>query len=293
MPAAGILRRNLPLTPAQLEALWRHLRRVPDFRSRQGLRHPLPSGLATVLTSRLAGAKTPKESAEFAARLPPEHLQRLGARSLAGTYRAPSYHTIRRVLQGVDPLRFEAECAAWMVTQGAACEGPEALALGGKTLRRSYDHDLQEDDTTAATRLADYLLGIMPAATDTLSRLTVGGYFPRGRIWVLHSRLRYFDPERRRAGLPPDMAALAHELTDDSVSVTLVNLDQGEPREVAVQAGGTRSTSSPRSSSGAKPETSDASAVTVRLAPGAGQRLAFRLKRYANRPDLAFPWNRR
>ena len=174
MPAAGILRRNLPLTPAQLEALWRHLRRVPEFRSRQGLRHPLPSGLAIVLTSRLAGAKTPKESAEFAARLPPEHLQRLGARSLAGTYRAPSYHTIRRVLQGVDPLRFEAECAAWMVTQGAACEGPEAVALGGKTLRRSYDHDLQEDDTTAATRLADYLLGIMPAATDTLP----------GRLWA-------------------------------------------------------------------------------------------------------------
>ena len=150
-PAAWTLRRNrLTMTPAQLESLWLHLRRVPDFRSRRGLRHPLPTVLAIMLASRLAGAKTPKESAAFAARLTPEQLQRLGARTLAGTYRAPSYNTIRRVLQGVDPLQLEAECDAWMATQGAACEPLEALALDGKTLRGSYDHDLQEDGTEAA-----------------------------------------------------------------------------------------------------------------------------------------------
>ena len=98
--------------------------------------------LAFALTSRLAGAKTPKASAEFAARLPPEHLQRLGARGLGGTYGAPSYHTIRRVLQGVDPVQFEAQCDAWMAAQGAAGEPLAALALDGKTLRGSSDPDL-------------------------------------------------------------------------------------------------------------------------------------------------------
>ena len=93
------------------------------------------------------------------------------------------------------------------------------------------------DPTSADTRLADYLLRVVPPATDTLTQLTVGGYFPRGRIWVLHSRVRYFDPDRRRAGLPPDVAALVHELKDDAVTVTLVNLNQVEPRNLVVQAG--------------------------------------------------------
>ena len=80
----------------------------------------------------------------------PEQLQQLGARCLGGTYRAPSYHTSRRVLQGVDPLRLEAECDSWTAAQGTACESLEALALDGETLRGSSDPDLQEDGTEAA-----------------------------------------------------------------------------------------------------------------------------------------------
>jgi len=37
----------------------------------------------------------------------------------------------------------------------------------------------------------------------------------------------------------------------------------------------------------------DASAITVRLNPGAVQRLTFEMERYANQPDLGFPWSRR
>ncbi|MEG8054937.1 hypothetical protein QP185_20040 [Sphingomonas aerolata] len=33
-------------------------------------------------------------------------------------------------------------------------------------------------------------------------------------------------------------------------------------------------------------------AVTIRLEPGAGARLSLRMRRYANRPTLAFPWDR-
>ena len=142
---------------------------------------------------------------------------------------------------------------------------------------------MRNDPTSADTRLADYLLRVTPAATDTLTQLTVGGYFPRGRVWVLHSRLRYFDPERRRAGLPQDTAALVHELHDDAVTVTLVNLNQVEPRDVIVQAG---AYAEHRFSE------TGGSALTVRLAPGAGKKLTLKMKRYANRPTLAFPWNR-
>ena len=151
---------------------------------------------------------------------------------------------------------------------------------------------MRNDETTADTRLADYLLGIMPAATDTLTQLTTGGYFARGRIWVLHSRLRYFDPQRRRAGLPSDVAALVHELGEDFVMVTLVNLDEAESREVVVQAGGYAEHRFTAIEGAADLTDLDASAVSVLLAPGAGQRLTLKMQRYAAMPDLSFPWAR-
>ena len=152
---------------------------------------------------------------------------------------------------------------------------------------------MRNDETTPDTRLADYLLGIMPATTDTLSQLTLGGYFARGRIWVLHSRLFYFDPERRRAGLPSDVAALVHELADDMVSVTLVNLNQLEAREVLVQAGGYAEHRFTGLEVAGESRELDARVVSVHLAPGAGQRLTLSMERYANRPELSFPWARR
>ena len=151
---------------------------------------------------------------------------------------------------------------------------------------------MRNDETTADTRLADYLLGIMPAATDTLTQLTTGGYFARGRIWVLHSRLRYFDPQRRRAGLPSDVAALVHELGEDFVTVTLVNLNEAESREVVVQAGAYAEHRFTAIEGAADLADLDASAVSVLLAPGAGQRLTLQVQRYAAMPDLSFPWAR-
>ena len=158
----------------------------------------------------------------------------------------------------------------------------EAMQADFEHIRERMEF-MRNDPTSADTRLADYLLRVVPATTDTLAQLTIGGYFPRGRIWVLHSRLRYFDPERRRAGLPPDTAALVHELKDDAVTVTLVNLNQVEPRDVIVQAGGYAEHRFTESAG---------SALTVRLAPGAGKKLTLKMERYANPPTLAFPWNR-
>ena len=75
---------------------------------------------------------------------------------------------------------------------------------------------IREDPTTRDTRLADYLLDLNPATTDALVNLTMGGYFSRGRIWTLHSRFRYFDPAKQRAGLPQDVGALVEKLSADS-----------------------------------------------------------------------------
>jgi hypothetical protein len=150
---------------------------------------------------------------------------------------------------------------------------------------------IRTDPTSADTRLADYLLNFSPAATDELTKLMLGGYFV-GRIWTLHSRVRYFDPDKRRSGVPENVGALVEKLTADSVTVTLVNTNQVVPRNVMVQAGGYAEHQFASATVNGKTVPLDNAYVTVRLAPGSGARVEFQMKRYANRPTLAQPWDR-
>ena len=150
---------------------------------------------------------------------------------------------------------------------------------------------MRDDPTSPDTRLADWLLGIVPPVTEQLTRLTTGGFLSAGKLWALHARLRYFDPQRRRSGLPVDVGALVERMTADSVTVALVNLDQVEPREVVVQAGGYREHEFTGVTVNGESTELDAGAVTVRLAPGAGARLEFSIRRYSRAPTLSRPWN--
>lgn len=183
--------------------------------------------------------------------------------------------------------------AAWLgFLEGKIADYPEkALQADLQRVRRKMEA-IRTDQTTADSRLADYLLDFNPATTNTLTNLTLGGYFSRGRIWVLHSRFRYFDPVKRRAGLPEDVGALVEKLTADSADVTLVNLNPIEPREVVVQAGGYgEHRFDAITVNGATTKFSGA-VVTIRLEPGTGSRLSFAMTRYANRPTFAHPWDR-
>lgn len=150
---------------------------------------------------------------------------------------------------------------------------------------------IENDPTTPDTRLADYLLDLNPARTDELVKLTLGGFFA-GRIWILHSRFRYFDPERRRAGLPPDVGALVEKLAADSATLTLVNLNPVEPRTVIVQAGGYGEHQFDAAVFEGRTFAIGAPLVTVRLAPGCGGRIVFRMTLYRNMPTFAHPWDR-
>ena len=167
-----------------------------------------------------------------------------------------------------------------------------------KALESDFAHirgrleDIREDSTTPDTRLADYLLGLNPATTNNLVNLMLGGYFANGRIWSLHSRFRYFDPERRRSGLPEDVGALVEKLAADSATVTLVNINPGKARTVVVQAGGYGEHQFESAATGARSEVVAAPVVNVRLEPGCGARVVFRMARYRNRPTAAHPWDR-
>ncbi len=96
----------------------------------------------------------------------------------------------------------------------------------------------------------------------------------------------------RRAGIPPDVAALVDKLSADSVSVTLVNLSQTEPREVIVQAGAYGEHEFTQVEFAGQKLPAESPLLTVRLAPGAGGRLTLGTRRYANPPTLMHPWAR-
>ena len=164
-----------------------------------------------------------------------------------------------------------------------------ALRQDLEYIRNRVEH-MRHDPTTAETRLADWLLGIVPSTTDHLTQLTIGGYFSSGKLWALHSRLRYFDLALRRAGLPESVAALVEGLTGDSVTVTFVNLDTTSARSLIVQAGGYREHEFTSLRLGDRTQEIQSSAVRVELAPGSGARIVLSMRRYAHSPTLIQPW---
>jgi hypothetical protein len=131
-----------------------------------------------------------------------------------------------------------------------------------------------------------------PASVSSLIQLMLGGIHPGHRGSILHCRVRYFDPANRRAGIPQDVAALVEKLGDDSMTLTLVNVSQTESREVLLQGGAYAEHQLLTVRAGDKTMPIDAPTLTIRLAPGSGQRLVFRMKRFANQPTMSFPWDR-
>lgn len=176
--------------------------------------------------------------------------------------------------------------------EGKLPDYPERVMQADLDRIRRRMEMIRTDQTSADSRLADYLLDFNPITTNGLVNLTLGGYFSRGRIWVLHSRFRYFDPVKRRAGLPDDVGALVDTLSATAASVTLVNINPIEAREVAVQGGGYGEHRLESVTVNGKTTAFQGPGVTVRLEPGAGARLEFKMTRYANRPTFAFPWDR-
>ncbi|MFP6618473.1 MAG: hypothetical protein VB877_03935, partial [Pirellulaceae bacterium] len=114
---------------------------------------------------------------------------------------------------------------------------PEAALRSDLSRVRERVRGMRHDKTTPDTRLADDPMKYNPASITSLLQLMLGGIHPGHCGSVLHARLRYFDPVKRRAGIPVDVAALVEKLTDDSVTVLLVNTNQLTTRELIVQAG--------------------------------------------------------
>jgi hypothetical protein len=148
----------------------------------------------------------------------------------------------------------------------------------------------RKDKSTPDKRLSDNMLDLNPAAAAGLIQLMLGGLPPNVDGGLLNVRLRYFDPERRRAGLPEDLGALVSEMTDNQTVVTLVNLSKSQARTLIVQGGAYGEHLLETVTVDGQTRKVGARVLQVDLQPGCGQKLVLHLRRYANQPTVAHPW---
>jgi len=165
------------------------------------------------------------------------------------------------------------------------------LAKDFETIR-SRVAGMRADTTTPDTRLSDDPMKFNPASVNTLNQLLMGGMDPGRGGAAFHCRLRYFDPERRRAGIPNDIAALIDKFSDTEVSVTLVNTSPTATRELIVQAGAYGEHNVSNVLIGNESMTVDGPYFRVKIDPGCGARLIVSNDRYTEKPTMAFPWDR-
>lgn len=165
---------------------------------------------------------------------------------------------------------------------------------------RFHIEAIRQDPSTPDTRLADTPhqiraskeapLGAIGAVTGALVNLMLGGSQPLWCGGLLHSELRYFDPERRRPGLPEDVAALVTAIEPDHVKVILVNLDQTAPRELIVQTGAYGEHECDRLRVGANEVAVGRHWFAVRLEAGAGDEITIYRRRFVRTPSARLPW---
>ncbi len=136
---------------------------------------------------------------------------------------------------------------------------------------------------------------INPVHTEALVQLTCGGPQIIYHGGLLHVRVRYYDLDARRPGLPKDVGALVDEIDGDSTQVTLVNTNPLRPRRLVMQAGAFGEHTFTQVTDVAPDETSQETVdvkdkhLEVHLAPGGMVRLELGMKRYDNDPSYEQP----
>jgi hypothetical protein len=141
---------------------------ITDPRKRRGVRHGLVTLLSVAVCAVAAGARSFVAIAEWAADLPVEVAAALGISTAA-----PSESAVRRLVQRLDPDRFDTAISAWIQQRTSAlppASGHRVLALDGTTLRSSRT---TTDDSGEGAR---HLLAVIDHDTGTvLGQRNVGG----------------------------------------------------------------------------------------------------------------------
>lgn len=149
---------------------------------------------------------------------------------------------------------------------------------------------MNEDRMTKKTRQADDIQKLNPVNAGTLVQLTTGGNNPGNAGNILHCRVRYFDPERKRAGLPDDVAALVEKITSEGIELILVNTDPKQSRIITLQAGAYGEHQFQAVEWNNQQMSVNNKNMNIEIAPGSGSKIKLKMNLFANTPNLTLPW---
>ncbi len=148
-----------------------------------------------------------------------------------------------------------------------------------------------EDDADLKTVNEHHWQQRNPVLTEALEQLAMGG--PQTIYWggLVQGRVRYFDAEEQRAGLPEEVAALVTGLRAEQVDLTLVNLSPLHARKVIVAAGCFAEHQFTSIEADGVEIAIDDRYVQIALKPGTQIDLSMRMQRFAHSPTYAWPWH--
>lgn len=148
------------------------------------------------------------------------------------------------------------------------------------------------DDTVIHSYYQTYLLYRTPLSAEGLVNLTMGGQVPVYNGGLLHTQLRYFDADRKRPGLPEGVAALVSSITEEGVTLVLVNTDPVHDHSMVIQGGAYGEHNFASYMVDGETVEVGGKWAEVRLIAGSIAELTIRMDRFANQPSLEEPFER-
>ncbi|MGY8824184.1 MAG: hypothetical protein ACKVJG_09650 [Candidatus Latescibacterota bacterium] len=170
---------------------------------------------------------------------------------------------------------------------------------------------VREDETDPRDNHIHWWQQLNPVTTEALIQLTLGAPQLLYNGGLLLAPLRYFDAERQRPGLPPDIGALVETVSNDQIVLNLVNLSVLDGRQVLVQAGSlgehnftqvdynkivseypgeVSEYAAPGVETALETVRVDGVHLLVELPPGTEIRLVIGLQRHVNEVSYRLPW---
>ena len=184
---------------------------------------------------------------------------------------------------------------AWLAyMRGEYSEYPETILNHNLSQVEARLAFMVEDDEDPSSYGDAYFQRRNPITCEGLVQLTCGGPLPHYNGGLLVTRVRHFDPQQKRPGLPPDVGALVTKMTADTTELELVNLSTTEPREVVIQAGGMgeHNFTSARVNGTQHGSTVSVNGMYlhVHLPPYTQIDLVLGMQRFVNAPSYRHPW---
>jgi hypothetical protein len=165
----------------------------------------------------------------------------------------------------------------------------------------TYDPETADVEVGLDLRIAGYSIHAWqefnPIYFEGLYQLLSGAPMHVSHGGLQFGKIRYFDDQRERSGLPENVSAMVEQISSNSMRVKVVNLNESQSRTLTIQAGNFAE----NSFNSVVISTEDGNVqsleienkwFTLEIGPLAGATLDFKYSRYVNKPTYETPYSK-